>query len=35
MLFAGGLILIYPVALYNAIVMFLLAGAFVSQKLRK
>jgi TRAP transporter 4TM/12TM fusion protein len=35
MLFAGGLILIYPVALYNAIGMLLLAGAFVSQKVRK
>jgi TRAP-type uncharacterized transport system fused permease subunit len=35
MLFAGGLVLIYPVALYNAIGILLLAGAFVSQRVRK
>lgn len=35
MLFAGGLILIYPVALYNAIGILLLAGVFFSQKMRK
>ena len=35
MLFAGGLILIYPVALYNAIGILLLAVVFFSQKVRK
>jgi TRAP transporter 4TM/12TM fusion protein len=35
MLIAGGLILVYPVALYDAIGMLLLAAAIVSQKIRR
>jgi len=35
MLIAGGLILVYPIALYDAIGIFLVAGVIASQKLRK
>jgi TRAP-type uncharacterized transport system fused permease subunit len=35
MLLAGGLILVYPIALYDAIGVVLLAAAIASQKLRK
>ena len=35
MLMAGGLALVYPVAVYDAIGVVLMAGAFISQKLRK
>jgi TRAP transporter 4TM/12TM fusion protein len=35
MLIAGGLILIYPIAIYDAVGMLLFAGALVSQKVRK
>jgi TRAP transporter 4TM/12TM fusion protein len=35
MLIAGGLILVYPIALYDAIGIFLMAGVIASQKLRK
>jgi TRAP transporter 4TM/12TM fusion protein len=35
MLIAGGLALVYPVAVYDAIGVVLMVGAFISQKLRK
>ena len=35
MLIAGGLILAYPVALYDAIGVSLMVAAFISQKLKK
>jgi TRAP-type uncharacterized transport system fused permease subunit len=35
MLIAGGLILVYPIAIYDAVGALLVAGVIASQKLRK